>query len=56
MKHYSTTLTTLFFFNLLLLFIIQFNVSESKMKTYEDLAEIIKNASTTGVRDFEEEI
>ena len=28
----------------------------NKGKTYEDIEEVIKNASSNGVRDFEEEI
>jgi hypothetical protein len=31
-------------------------MAEAKMKTYEDLADLIKNASTTGIVDFEEEL
>ena len=45
--HLSISLILLSFF---------FSASWAKMKTYEDLEEIIKKANQTGVKDFEEEI
>jgi hypothetical protein len=52
----NNSLTRFLFLGLILWFTINLNIAEAKMKTYEDLADLIKNASTSGVVDFEEEL
>jgi hypothetical protein len=54
MKKFSHT--NLIIFSIILCIHLSINLVSAKMKTYEDLAELIKNASTNGIRDFDDEI